>query len=117
MSYDCSIVNEDGVLYQFPVKKEFQGSIYVVGGNKAAWLSVTYNYAEWIRKALGMSLFELDGKKAAETISILKKGVSSLPDTDDGSSYWDDSGYQTRKALEILLFFAVSFPDGYWKIT
>lgn len=117
MSYDCSIVDNDGVLYQFPVKKEFQGSTYVVGGSKAAWFSITYNYADWIRKALGMSLFDLDGKKAAETISMLKKGVASLPDTDDGSSYWDSSGYQTRKALEVLLFFAVSFPDGYWKIT
>lgn len=100
-------------------KKHFMhGATVCVGGDTAMTLDITYNYSDIINKVIGhgVGFAELFvGKTGAESIPILKDGISKLSDDVD-DDYWKATEGNVKRALSMLLAFAEMRPDGVWSV-
>ena len=117
MSWDVSIVGEDGKTLTSPHVHTVTGGTYVHGGTNELWLNITYNYHKHFDKVLGMSLTEaLHGKKVSETLPLLAEAIEKLqpgPDAD----YWKATEGNARLALEQLLSLAAWGLSGKWSVS
>ena len=80
-------------------------------------LPVTYNYTDIYRKAVGESLKEaINGKKCGDTIKILSEMVAKLGigHTDDR---WDATKGNAGYSANILLGWAIHYPNAHWSVT
>lgn len=93
------------------------GGTVCAGGTKEMTLNITYNYSDIINKALGSNGYAsfFNGKSGAETIPILKEGISKLSDDVD-DDYWKATEGNAKRALSQLLALAQMRPDGIWHV-
>jgi hypothetical protein len=91
-----------------------RGGTYALGGITELWLNVTFNYSKHYHKLFGEEgIRELYGKTGAESIPILREGISKLKDDID-EDYWKATEGNAKRALCQLLAMAQLRPDGVW---
>lgn len=119
MSYDISLVDENGQSIQLEEKHDIKGGTYAMGGTNQAWVNITYNYCDHFRKIFKprnniygiRSIYGLSGK---ESISILENAMSELKD-DVSDNYWESTEGNAKESLRSLLTLAKLAPQGIWK--
>lgn len=117
MSYDiqlCDPVTKETI--RFDMSHEIRGGTYCLGGTKEAWLNITYNYGQHFYRVLDSDkgIRILYGKTGAESIPLLKDGITQLGD-DVSDDYWEPTEGNAKRALHGLLAFAERRPDGIWE--
>lgn len=115
MSYDIYLKD--------PVTKEvvevdtphfMTGGTYVLGGTKALWLNVTYNYSLYFYSTMGQKgIRTIYGMSGAESMPILENAINQLGDDVD-PDYWKSTEGNAKRALLQLLAMAKMRPDGIW---
>ena len=112
------------------------GGTYAVGGTTEAWLSVTYNYAQWYYKdgvfpnngEDNSGIRSIYGLSGADSIPVLEhaiKALESMPEDlsekeireykDGGAGgYWTPTRANAIKPLYQLLAMAKMRPDAEW---
>lgn len=95
---------------------DLRGSTYVVGGNDRAELSVTYNYWEHLRRALGdeRGIRLLYGMTGRDSLPVLRAAIAQLGD-DVTEDYWQPTEGNTKAALKNLLLLAQACPAAIWE--
>lgn len=142
MGWDVDLIDENGVVQ---VPKHSAGSIISIDaktgevGQSEASMLVTYNYSGLYYLAIGKSLPDfLDGKKAKDTIEILKLAVEKLGTNQykrprdntsfDASNlkkhfddyiidYWAPTMGNAGHIASILLDWALLHPEAVWRIS
>lgn len=131
MSYDVRLIDHTTHKVLEAENPHFmQGGTFCPGGTKELWLNITYNYAAVLCKVLQRDVIDQDtGKRttlvgldaingiyAAETISMLRKAINSLPDEGANESYWHPTEGNVKKVLIQLKALADMRPDGVWEV-
>ena len=99
------------------VERHQEGGTYALGGVTEAELNVTYNYTKCYVAAGGESpRAMLDGKKASDTIPILRHLVGKLGTKRD-ADYWAATPGNAGYAMSILLHWAEQHPDAVWSVS
>lgn len=115
MSYDIELVNpvtKDVLVLDNP--HQMRGGTYMRGGNIKCHLNITYNYSKHYYRVFGEDGIRLlYGKTGAQSIPILKEGISKLGD-DVAEDYWASTEGNAKRALCQLLALAEMRPDGVW---
>ena len=144
MSYDISLkdpVTKETVC--FDASHQMAGGTYAIGGTSEAWLSVTYNYAQWYYKdgvfpdkgEVGKDFHNgltgirsIYGLSGAESIPILEHAIKVLESMEEDLSekeiqeykaggaegYWLPTRENAIKPLYQLLAMAKMRPDAVW---
>lgn len=114
MSYDICLKDKDGAVIQLPCAHQQRGGTYAIGGTTEAWLNVTYNYGEILRRVLGekgiRSIYGMTGK---ESLAALTLAACELKDDNEGD-YWKPTEGNVKRALISLATLAMLAPDGIW---
>lgn len=87
-----------------------EGGTFAMGGIDRAELNVTYNYRD---------LFDFDklhGKKALDTVDVLRSAVARLG-TERHTDYWKPTSGNAGYAASILLRWAEVYPDAVWRVS
>ena len=113
MSYDCTIINSNGMPYI--VNTAPAGGIIQIAGPKEAYLNITYNYSRIINSVLSGGISGLNEKKVEETIGQIQEAVTKLGDDRD-PDYWKATEGNAKAALQGLLVLAIQCPGGIWEI-
>lgn len=116
MSYDISIVDKNKNIVMLDEPFLDQGGTYAIDGTYEAEFNITYNYSKNIIKALGYSINDLQDKKVEDTLDDILNATLKLKDDDKTNSYWDNTEYNTKKALTSLLNLGLKAPNGYWDV-
>ena len=111
MSWDVYLQDESGQAVEVPIHTE--GGTIALGGEPTAVLNVTYNYSKHFSAAWDGLRFvpALNGKKAADVIALLERGVEKLGDEPD-ADYWAATPGNAGHALAILLGWARQHPSA-----
>lgn len=137
MSYDIYLrdrVTKETVHFDTP--HQMAGGTYAVGGTTEAWLSVTYNYAQWYYKD-GVfpnngenrgGIRSIYGLSGADSIPALEHAIKTLENmTEDltekeiqeykdggAGGYWTPTRANAIRPLYQLLAMAKMRPDAEW---
>lgn len=114
MSYDVSLCDPvTGKTLESPERFE-EGGTYPLGGTTECSLNITYNYSE----VFGPLVSDLHSKTAAETVGGLRGFVAAWPDTRPYErDYWAPTPGNARVAVERLITFADTHPNGVWSVS
>ena len=114
MSCNIGLYNDEGNLVK--VDHFIDGGTYPVDGCSVAELNITYNYSWFFHKCLDKEegLKWLCNKKAKDTIKRLQKAVEELG-VDQFDNYWAPTPGNAGYALEILLKWAIEYPNAIWQ--
>lgn len=126
MSWDVTLTDPStGEALHATGVHHFSGGTYAMGGTTELWLNVTFNYSATIRRTLGMSLWELEGKTAGETVTALLAACALLEQEARAEAqvagtvtadYWQATAENVRRALAALVAFAELYPTGVWRV-
>lgn len=117
MSYDISIINENGETMKTNRPHKLTGGRVRANENLEqieiydAELNVTYNYAKLYNIIWGHTLMEFDGKIAKDIIPKLEEGIEKLG-TETYENYYIATPGNAGAALESLKFLCEQCPDG-----
>ena len=121
MSWWVSLEDENGRSLSVP--RHTEGGTFVLGGTDEAELNVTYNYSARFREAWpeelrghGALTQMLNGLTGADTIPLLEQAVAKLG-TDRSADYWEPSAGNAGAALDTLLSWARTHPQGRWRVS
>lgn len=116
MSYDFDLTDPvTGETLHAEGTHQIRGGTYALGGTTELSLNITYNYSRHFCQIFGSDgIHILNGKTGAETIPLLKEGISKLGN-DVQDDYWQATEGNAKQALHGLLAFATMRPDGVWK--
>lgn len=93
-----------------------RGGTFCMGGTTEMWINITFNYGGIFARVLGKcGIKKLNGMTAAESIPLVKTGISYLGD-DVTENYWDATDGNAKRALYQVLALAQMRPDGVWHI-
>ena len=115
MSYDIYLLEPvGGQIVHFDEPHDLAGGTRVLGGTTEAWLNVTYNYSDILRRVLGQKgIRGLYGRTAGETIPQLRGAIGQLA-PDYSEDYWEPTEGNVKRALLSLLALAERRPDAVW---
>ena len=137
MSYDIYLRNRvTKETVHFDTPHQMAGGTYAVGGTTEAWLSVTYNYAQWYYKdgvfpdngEDNSGIRSIYGLSGAESIPVLEHAIKTLESmTEDltekeiqeykdggAGGYWTPTRANAIRPLYQLLAMAKMRPDAEW---
>lgn len=118
MSYDVSLVDEDGVMLPFD-HMAGEGGTYAIGGTSSCELNITYNYGEVFKLVLpnyrGLADW-LGEKRASDVIVDLRSAVERLGTQTYKVDYWAPTPGNAGHALSILLAWAERYPGGKFEV-
>lgn len=111
MSYDVSLVNEDGPV---TVNEYQEGGRYVLNGTYQAVKSITFNYSWFYYNILDpvVGLKGLDGQRAGDCIDKLEEAVNTLGTQQYTGNPFAPTPGNAGHALNILLTWAKEHPDA-----
>ena len=112
MSYDVELRQDEKVV---KVESHEEGGTYVMGGCDSARLNITYNYAP-VYALLHFSIRDLNGCQAKDTIRRLVHTVEKLGTYQD-EDYWAATTGNAGYAANILLNWALLYPEAIWEVT
>lgn len=117
MGYDVKLVDPQGLPYCLDTP-HFEGGQGPVGGQDKTKLYVTYNYSFFFREALHKDgLRVLDGMLGEDAEYILRNARDRLGGWDDPlTSYWEATASNAARALNVLLEWSTSFPEGVFHV-
>lgn len=110
------------------VARHAEGGTYVAGGTEEASISITYNYAPFLKAAWehaggafdgvgdGTMGELLGGKRAGDTIPYLEQAIAWLG-TERYSDYWAPTQGNAGHALSILLAWARQHPEAVFRVS
>ena len=137
MSYDIYLRNRvTKETVHFDAPHQMAGGTYAVGGTTEAWLSVTYNYAQWYYKdgvfpdngEDNSGIRSIYGLSGAESIPVLEHAIKTLESmTEDltekeiqeykgggAGGYWTPTRANANRPLYQLLAMSKMRPDAAW---
>lgn len=115
MSYDVALIDPvSKEVLQLNDPHQMRGGTYALGGTADASLNVTYNYAGYFHRVLGVKgLRKIYGMTGAESISVLEKAADQLGDK-VSDNYWEATEGNVKRAIHQLIALAKLRPDGLW---
>jgi len=112
MSYDISLVDENGETIQLDEAHQLKGGTYAVGGTAEAWLNITYNYTSYFHDVFGDGgIRTLYGKTGEEAIPLLGQAIDRLGVMRD-EDYWAATPGNAGAALLNLRTLCEACPQG-----
>ena len=112
MSYDVSLHDGEGAICQM-AELVPAGGTYSLDGSKDCEFNITYNYSE----VFGGLVRELHGRKASDTLDLLRDFVASHPNAKPYRDYWAPTIGNAVAAIKVLVSFAEAHPDATWRIS
>ena len=112
MSYNVRLVQDEETV---KVEPHEEGGTYVMGGCDSARLNITYNYAP-VYALLDFSIHDLNGCQAKDTTQDLMRNVDKLG-THQHEDYWAATTGNAGYAANILLNWALLYPEAIWEVT
>lgn len=116
MSYDINLIDpQTEQVLTIKEKHDIAGGTYQVGGTTNLSFNITWNYAKFLRKALGeQGVRTIYGMTGVESIPILESGIAKL-ESDVTDDYWECTEGNTKLAMQRLLDLAHLGLNGIWK--
>jgi hypothetical protein len=117
MSYWVYLVDENGPVELYPHYNE--GGTFKIDGYDRAELNITYNYSAQY-ELLGFSIIrDLHDRKARDVVHKMADVVMALGITRDPDpmGYWKPTPGNAGYALNILLMWAIQYPDAIFQVS
>jgi hypothetical protein len=113
MGWGVELVRDGEVV---AVPRHCEGSNVALGGLAEASMTVTYNYGGYFECVFGSGgLRRLDGRRAGDTVELLRDAVDRLGTARD-DNYWKSTQGNAGWILSVMLRWAQQHPDATWRV-